>query len=261
MLYIHPSTHRTQTGFTLVELAIVMIIIGLLLGGILKGQAMIQSARISGAVQEINAFRTAYLTFQSLYGAKPGDIRDAQTRIQNCNAASNCLNGNGNNIVSGSIADPLDSNFFWLGWGSSTAYENTQFWKHMALADLIVGVNPTASDANLEWKQSHPVSRINGGYTVLNSRCSGPGCTASPQGFVLRLHRCLTCPNIEENLGSAALTSSELWRIDMKLDDDSPQTGIVRGFARGNGAASSHCEISYAANASRDCVLAYVLEN
>src|SRR5260221_3365198 len=69
-----------EGGFTLVEIAIVLVIIGLLLGGILKGQEMITQARIKNAINDFNGVVTAITSYQDRYRALPGDDKGATTR-------------------------------------------------------------------------------------------------------------------------------------------------------------------------------------
>ena len=64
---------RDQGGFTLVEIAIVMVIIGLLIGGVLKGQAMIENAKVKRVVKQADEMRAAVMTFYDKYGVYPGD--------------------------------------------------------------------------------------------------------------------------------------------------------------------------------------------
>ena len=64
---------RKQRGFTLVEIAIVLVIIGLLLGGVLKGQEMIENARIKSVVGDMNGISAAYNSYFDRYHAIPGD--------------------------------------------------------------------------------------------------------------------------------------------------------------------------------------------
>ena len=64
---------RNQSGFTLVEIAIVLVIIGLLLGGVLKGQEMIENARIKSVVSDMNGISAAYNAYLDRYHAIPGD--------------------------------------------------------------------------------------------------------------------------------------------------------------------------------------------
>ncbi|TMG95357.1 MAG: prepilin-type N-terminal cleavage/methylation domain-containing protein [Betaproteobacteria bacterium] len=69
-----------ETGFTLVEIAIVLVIIGLLLGGILKGQEMITQAKIKNAINDFNGINVAVTSYQDRYRALPGDDANATTR-------------------------------------------------------------------------------------------------------------------------------------------------------------------------------------
>ena len=64
---------KNQSGFTLVEIAIVLVIIGLLLGGVLKGKEMIKSAKVKKTVKMADELRAATMTFYDKYGAYPGD--------------------------------------------------------------------------------------------------------------------------------------------------------------------------------------------
>lgn len=64
---------KDSSGFTLVEIAIVMVIIGLLVGGILKGQAMIENAKVKRLTEDMEGLRAATFAFLDRYGMYPGD--------------------------------------------------------------------------------------------------------------------------------------------------------------------------------------------
>src|SRR3954471_15989161 len=66
-----------QVGFTLIELSIVLVIIGLVVGGVLVGQDLIKAAQIRSAVSKIEKYNTAVHTFRTKYNALPGDIPNA----------------------------------------------------------------------------------------------------------------------------------------------------------------------------------------
>lgn len=104
---------KRQNGFTLIEIAIVLVIIGLLLGGVLKGQEMITQAKIRNVANDFNGTSAAYYAYQDRYRAMPGDDPNAATRWT---AASGTV-GNGDAKVSGeynSAADTDESRLFWL---------------------------------------------------------------------------------------------------------------------------------------------------
>ena len=120
-----------HNGFTLVEIAIVLAIVGLLIGGVLKGQEMITSAKLK-RVQSDNAnVGIALLSYQGRYLRLPGDDDDASNRFSvytdgiNDPAAAD-INGDGDGVVSGN----------WLGAANS---ETANFWKHLRASGLIAG--------------------------------------------------------------------------------------------------------------------------
>ena len=137
----------TQKGFTLVELAIVMTIIGLLIGGILKGQELMQNARATATIARVRAFESAVTTFRDTYSAVPGDMANASQRLAGCTTQCNPAGGAGlagNNIVGsltwangGAWANQYTA---LIAANAAVGAETTLFWMHMLLADLITGV-------------------------------------------------------------------------------------------------------------------------
>ncbi len=123
---------RRQSGFTLVEIAIVLVIIGLLLGGVLKGQEMITNAKVSKIDTDFKGITAAVLAYQDRYGVLPGDDPAASTRFAGTWAATD--NGNGNGQIAG-------------GWNSTNNTQETRkVWKHLRGAGLIKGpVDNTAA--------------------------------------------------------------------------------------------------------------------
>jgi len=71
------------SGFTLIEIAIVLVIIGLLVGGVLKGQELITGARVRNLISQQDGIKAAFFGFQDRYRALPGDYAAADTNI-NC---------------------------------------------------------------------------------------------------------------------------------------------------------------------------------
>ena len=114
------SHKAKQSGFTLVEIAIVLVIIGLILGGVLKGQSLIDNAKYKNFAKQIQGVRAAVLTFQDQYQAMPGDILN----ISALNSAATA--GNGDGRIAGGFCD-------------SASEESCLVWSHLRYAGLISG--------------------------------------------------------------------------------------------------------------------------
>ncbi len=114
---------RRQHGFTLIEIAIVLVIIGLLLGGVLKGQELIQSARVRNLISQQDGTKAAYFGFLDRFRALPGDYSQAATSIANVAAGAN---GNNNGRIETILA-------------GGTIDEHIAAWDHLSKAGFING--------------------------------------------------------------------------------------------------------------------------
>jgi prepilin-type N-terminal cleavage/methylation domain-containing protein len=90
-------SNRSNQGFTLIEIAIVLVIIGLLLGGVLKGQELITGARVRNLISQQDGIKAAFFGFQDRYRGLPGDYAAAATNIK---CQGTCPSGDGNGRIS-----------------------------------------------------------------------------------------------------------------------------------------------------------------
>lgn len=146
----------TQDGFTLVEISIVMIIIGLLIGGTFGGMKLIDNMQVNKTVQDLKAIESATLSFKDTFGRLPGDITNPAARLPNCAVAPCATGGNGDRALAN-------------GTGYTTALtaaaETFTFWHHLQAADLIsVGIKNTT---DMAFGEGQPDAPIKGGYRMM----------------------------------------------------------------------------------------------
>ncbi|MCL2022413.1 MAG: prepilin-type N-terminal cleavage/methylation domain-containing protein [Betaproteobacteria bacterium] len=120
----------SQRGFTLIEIALVLVIIGLLLGGILKGQELIVQARIKNIINDMNSIAAAIYTYQDRYRALPGDERNAAVSRRWSNEGG----GNGDGVICGAYNGGGTG-----GSACSGATESVLIWRHLRQAGLLTG--------------------------------------------------------------------------------------------------------------------------
>ena len=192
-----------QTGFTLVEIAIVLVIIGLLLGGILKGQEMITQAKIKNVVNDFNGITAAVNSYQDRYRALPGDDLNAASRWTNPLA----INGDGNGqLCTGACpTPPVAPNLYNNSVATTVAApEVNLFWWHLRLAGFVGGTTAAGAGSSA----SQPANAANGVMGVQ---------TGGPAGFFTSNMICSS--NLPDKIGIA---------VDTQMDDGNAASGQVR---------------------------------
>jgi prepilin-type N-terminal cleavage/methylation domain-containing protein len=208
-----------KAGFTLVEISIVMIIIGLLIGGIFSGMKLIDNANIQKTVQDLKAIDTAVPTFRDTYRALPGDIRSPSTRIPNCTIAPCSVGGNGDRGISPLVTGFTDSVM-------TLTDERFTFWHHLQAADLIQMNFSNMNDMN--FGEGQPTAHEGGGYR-LRMYVTG---TVSPFINVSSKH-ILFITGIPSDVPASNPTLSRAssctlaGAVDRKMDDGLPRVGKV----------------------------------
>lgn len=185
-----------QRGFTLVEIAIVLVIIGLLLGGILKGQEMITQAKIKNVIADMTGVSAAMYGYQDRYKALPGDDKLA-------NRWGSGTPGNGDGMIAGRYLE--------------TGTEAAQFWNHLRLAGFVSGSGAES-----------PFNAVSGKMGVQTGNgvdASAVLATSSPAiaGFTGLI------------LCSANLPDKIAISVDAQMDDGDATRGNVRGMKQTTG--------------------------
>lgn len=124
------SIRGGQGGFTLVEIAIVLVIIGLLLGGVLKGQELIENSKVKSVINDFNGIKAAYYGYQDRYKRLPGDDGPVATITARGGSWAGMAPGNNNGVIDVTAAQTFNG-----------AGENATFFRHLRAAGLITG-NP-----------------------------------------------------------------------------------------------------------------------
>ena len=198
---------RKQHGFTLIEIAIVLVIIGLLLGGVLKGQELINAARVRNVAAQLDGVKVAYLGFQDRYRAYPGDVPTAVAATQipgtasiGCVTAPTCGNGR------------IDPN------------ENLLAWYHLSRAGFITGSFTGTVDTGVAFQPTTSIdspSNPFGGFLAVASDLDYGEVNAT------------TAVALNVKTGGL-MPVAVVAELDRKVDDGLPGTGAFRvGIAYG----------------------------
>ncbi len=202
-----------QRGFTLVEIAIVLVIIGLLLGGILKGQELVTAARVRNFADQAASVQAAYYGFIDRFRAVPGDMLGTQV----CGAIGNVVPGCPGAGVGGVAPQGGNGQIDAGNFGEAAAA-----WAHMTEAGFLQGnySGVAANAAAYILPGAPPVAPTNpwNGHLLLASTANYMNVAANPPP---RLHLIMG-RNVPVNI---------MRELDVKVDDSQPNSGILRSAA------------------------------
>ena len=215
----------TKRAFSLVELSIVLVILGLLVGGVLTGQSLIRAAELRSVTNDVQNYTTAISAFRDKYFALPGDMPNATQfwgiaagsgngAVAPCSTAATTdgrtCNGNGDGRIADLSASP-------------SVTESFRMWQHLANAALIPGsyVGTIVTDLT----RVMPSSRVKRGsvwFTAYYGQSVGStSAFSAPATQIFQLY----------GSGLSAiefLKPEEAWNIDTKMDDGRPNLGKIR---------------------------------
>lgn len=240
-------------AFSLVELAIVLVILGLLAGGIMAGQSLIHAAELRSVSADLVRYRTSFAAFRDRYLGLPGDLANAEAfwgqqapgnPACRDTASTDTLtcNGDGNGLIEQST--PRSREIF-------------RAWQQLANAGLIegsyTGVNQSGGGWSATLGINVPMSRLQGcGFSVMTTAFTTGHFTAIfiPRGSNYVIFGANNTSNALT--WNPCLSGSEAWNIDTKLDDGLPGAGSLTSDMN---SGQPNCSTSDATNA------AYVLNS
>ena len=221
-----------QAGFTLVEIAIVLVIIGLLLGGVLKGQELINSAKVKNFATDFRNVPLFIYGYQDKYKALPGDHHTVTTLVTGSTLATTptssgnpgvaCTNPSAGATCTGNgVIDGV--------WNTTTVTDETAlFWQHVRLAGLAAGPTSTGDAA-------YYPTNADGGRMGIES-----GSAATGGAYISGLTPTyLVC--------SSAILGKYAKQLDTTLDDGNTATGSLRVVASNHtrgGAATATASVA-----------------
>ncbi|MDH5425247.1 MAG: prepilin-type N-terminal cleavage/methylation domain-containing protein [Gammaproteobacteria bacterium] len=191
---------KQQSGFTLVEIAIVMVIIGLLLGGVLKGQEVITNAKIKNINNDVSGISAAIYSYQDRYSALPGDDAAADAHVNGGVPSDNTAGGTaGDGIIDGNYNDNGT-----LAGAVPTDSESALAWQHLRAAGLMTG------DALSDMSPTHAF----GGTTGIQTGVNDQGTNASGIAGLF--------------IAFSTVNGDMAAILDSQNDDNNPDAGSIR---------------------------------
>lgn len=225
---------KKQSGFTLVEIAIVLVIIGLLLGGVLKGQELINSAKVKNIANDLRAVSTFIYAYQDKFKALPGDDPLVVNHVGAGGAGGLATTANAT-LCSAPNPSPCAGDARINGaWNAPAATESYLFWQHVRMANLASGTPDITSGEYL------PRNADGGPLGITGD----PVSTVVPNPWPANFYVC-----------TAGVQGRFARQIDTTIDDGNTATGTVRVLGTAAGGTLATAAAFYTVTPADDATL------
>lgn len=232
-----------ESGFTLVELAIVLVIIGLIVGGVLVGQDLIKAAEIRATTADLERYNAAANTFRNKYDGVPGDLlrsRAAQFGMEP--RAGSAGHGDGNGLVEGCAQASV-----------TTGCETALLWVDLTEAQLLGDAFTTATDAQAAAANIDEIADFLPSAPLRDTAFISVYPQSGRNFYAIAAFSSIAAGvQTFSGAGVQALSMLEASQIDDKIDDGLPTTGIVRAIAGWNAGNVTGADWELGAGAAGD---------
>ena len=246
------TRHKQKTGYTIVEISTVVVIIGILIGGLGVYQRIIKTSAAMAVVNEFGQFKIAINSFYNIYNGLPGDIPNASTLWPSCDGTPANCNGNNNGVINTSATLLTD--------------EAARMWQQLFAAGLVsykyTGVHVAASDC------------------IMGTNC--PASKYSPNGWSIYSTILYTTATASvglylagyvSNTATATISNYDAVFIDSKIDDGVPKSGKVlsewsddaagnagTGVAAGTGCVTGASNVYNFTSTAGKCAMQFLIQ-
>ena len=222
------TSAKKKQGFTLIELSIVLVIIGLIVGGVLVGQDLIKAAETRATVAQVEKYNTAINTFRSKFNGLPGDLQATESSSFGLfgftgSSAGTAGMGDGNGLLQSASSGNLT-----YGIGETLA-----FWRHLSDANLVDGAFGSSGSSLIVASTGATTGAVSNIAQSLPPAKLGRGnsfaiyANAGKNYYEINGITAITTAGAY-TAASPQLTPQETYSIEVKVDDGQPNTGNVK---------------------------------
>ncbi len=249
-------THiKEEKGFTLAWIVILIAFAGGLIAIVFYAQQLRKNAQVLNITKEMQRYTASTVIFKEKYDAVPGDFRDAEFRLAECNEENYCFGGDGNQVIGNLSENWMQDQQ--VDNGVMPDLETFLFWKHLLLSGIINDelIEKKGDPSQPKWGATHPKAKNIGGYQIVQSSII-PGESAAGLQIILR-SRVKAEPTI--GFDTAAVSAYIAKAVDDKIDDGNSVLGRLRASV-GEKHCSNKVGLYFELSSSKDCSLAYQVD-